>query len=354
MFLCYWSWLKKPKYWQQGDTTAANETTWAIRQMLTELINLWPRDQGNGWFKPKVHEQLHIPGDIQRNGSPRNSYSGTVEHNHVNFKNASKRTQQRRHILDKQIGDRCAETHIVDYCYSRMMASEMELNKNTIDLKQTNNSEYGTKGLLTFNRDNNNNAVTYTMVWSTKTTLDADLPTLAIAFLEKEFKQSLPRLCSKTYKIVTEHQREGQVFRAHPLYRSKQAWHDWCMFRFAKEDGDNKDWHEATFPDNVHFGDDDETANQCHYAPGKILAFVQQEDDSVDAIVLGCHYRHKQSSPISTHWKIQYEDAGLQRPYVNYISVDSIVRHCLMIPENDELNGYHEIWERELWAESFV
>ena len=126
------------------------------------------------------------------------------------------------------------------------------------------------------------------------------------------------------------------------------------MFCFAKEDGDNKDGHAATFPDNVHFGDDDETANHWHYAPGKILAFVQHEDDSVDAIVLGCHYHHKQSSPISMHWTIQYEDARLQKPYVNYISVDSIVRHCLMIPENDELNGYHEIWERELWAESFV
>jgi hypothetical protein len=39
---------------------------------------------------------------------------------------------------------------------------------------------------------------------------------------------------------------------------------------------------------------------------------------------------------------------------VNFISVESIVRHCLMIPENNEMNGYHEIWDRDLWANSFV
>ena len=234
-----------------------------------------------------------------------------------------------------------------------MMAAEKQTNPTVNQNKPPATNTHGTKGLLAFVHDNNN-VITHTMEWSTKTTLNADLPELAISFLERQFKHALPRLNYQTFNIVTEHQREGQVFRAHPFYRSQQAWHDWCMFRFAKENGDNKNWRERTFPDKVHYGDDDETGQQFHYAPGKILAFVQHEDESVDAIVLGCHYRHKQSSPISTHWKIQYEDARLQRPYVNFISVDSIVRHCLMIPENDEMNGYHEIWEQELWAESFV
>jgi hypothetical protein len=41
------------------------------------------------------------------------------------------------------------------------------------------------------------------------------------------------------------------------------------------------------------------------------------------------------------------------RPYVLLIDVDAIVRHCLMIPENDEAHGYHEIWDKERWASEF-
>ena len=123
LFLCYWSWLKKKTFWKQGDIEQQQKAKWAIRKMLQELIKLWPRDQGHGWFKPKVHEQLHIPGDIARNGSPRNSYSGTVEHNHVIFKNASKRMQCKRIELDKQISEQTSESFIIDYCYNKMMAS---------------------------------------------------------------------------------------------------------------------------------------------------------------------------------------------------------------------------------------
>jgi hypothetical protein len=36
------------------------------------------------------------------------------------------------------------------------------------------------------------------------------------------------------------------------------------------------------------------------------------------------------------------------------VSVDAIVRHCLMIPQ-DAPNGiiFHEVWERKLWADEF-
>ena len=83
MLLCYWSWLKKKTFWKLNDKQGKHSATTSIRKMLQELIRLWPRGAGNGWFKPKVHEQLHVPRDIERNGSPRESYSGPLEHNHI-------------------------------------------------------------------------------------------------------------------------------------------------------------------------------------------------------------------------------------------------------------------------------
>jgi hypothetical protein len=73
--------------------------------MLSELMKLWPREAGHGWFKkPKIHEQLHVPGDIARNGSPHNMYTGPVENNHLDVKAQATRTQMNRTLLDAQIG----------------------------------------------------------------------------------------------------------------------------------------------------------------------------------------------------------------------------------------------------------
>ena len=88
--------------------------------MLAEVIKLWPRAEGNGWFKPKIHEQTHMPTDIRRNGSPRNSYSGSVEHAHLTTKENARRTQMNRGVLDAQLGNRSAESYIINYAYDRV------------------------------------------------------------------------------------------------------------------------------------------------------------------------------------------------------------------------------------------
>jgi hypothetical protein len=36
------------------------------------------------------------------------------------------------------------------------------------------------------------------------------------------------------------------------------------------------------------------------------------------------------------------------------VDVNAIVRHCLMLPENKEAHGYHEIWEKDRWAKEFL
>ena len=66
MLLCYWVWLKKDTYWTRGDKQAKEGACEAIRTMLSGLIELWPHSIGQGWEKPKVHEQLHVPDDIER------------------------------------------------------------------------------------------------------------------------------------------------------------------------------------------------------------------------------------------------------------------------------------------------
>jgi hypothetical protein len=117
MMLSYWSWLKQDYYWECGDRVEQKRAETAIRTMLEELIKFWPRGEGNGWFKPKIHEQLHVPGDVSRNWSPRNTYTGPGEDNHLDVQEQAKRTQMNRKLLDEQIGNRSAEAYIIDYVY---------------------------------------------------------------------------------------------------------------------------------------------------------------------------------------------------------------------------------------------
>jgi hypothetical protein len=56
----------------------------------------------------------------------------------------------------------------------------------------------------------------------------------------------------------------------------------------------------------------------------------------------------------STHRKVNYADKACIKPLITLVNVDAIVRNCLMIPENDDLNGFHEVWSRERWADQFL
>jgi hypothetical protein len=67
-----WSWLKQDHYWECGDRVEQKWAETAIRTMLEQLIKFWPRGEGNGWFKPKIHNQLHAPQTRQGHlGLPR-------------------------------------------------------------------------------------------------------------------------------------------------------------------------------------------------------------------------------------------------------------------------------------------
>jgi hypothetical protein len=156
--------------------------------------------------------------------------------------------------------------------------------------------------------------------------------------------------------LFMEYKRNGKLFRSHPSYRGDLPWHDWAMFRYEKNEQDTlrrKTYNAASHADEVFHGDPPEVASKHHYAPGKSLCFVQDDSATLKAVVLCCAFKHSKSGVFSTHWKIEYMNARKTRPYVLLIDVNAIVRHCLMIPENNEAHGYHEIWDKERWAGEF-
>jgi hypothetical protein len=102
-----------------------------------------------------------------------------------------------------------------------------------------------------------------------------------------------------TLVLFTEYKRNGQLFRAHPAYRGGRPWHDWAMFQYEKSAQDaarRKSYMETTHDDEVFHGDPPTIAHNHHYAPGKILCFVQAPGKTLQAVVLCCAFKHVRSA----------------------------------------------------------
>jgi hypothetical protein len=116
MLLSYWV------YWKRGNKNAKESAGKAIIiVMFRELMHLWPRARGQGWEKAKIHKQLHVPNDIERNGAPQGSHTGPTEHNYIWLvKQPAKGTQQRTKVFERRLGQRVSDAYIVDMAYQGM------------------------------------------------------------------------------------------------------------------------------------------------------------------------------------------------------------------------------------------
>jgi hypothetical protein len=89
------------------------------------------------------------------------------------------------------------------------------------------------------------------------------------------------------------------------------------------------------------------------YAPAKLMGFVEIENE-IMCLVWPCSINYTKSSVFTTQWELAFWDRKKREPMICLVSVDAIVRHCLMIPrDGPESNVYHEVWERKLWADEF-
>jgi hypothetical protein len=136
------------------------------------------------------------------------------------------------------------------------------------------------------------------------------------------------------------------------------------MLRWAREDNQR---HAGDADCQASFGDDATISMQHLYSPGQILGFVcptptdWTEDqatpvlDGIMAVVSTCDFSHSRGSVFSTKWQQSYvyHATNHKTHNIQLVDPDAIVRHCLMVPDNDTHASYHEIWNRELWGNEF-
>ena len=345
MMLSYWMWLKKPSYWNRDDVGSQAQAKLAIREMLSSIITLWPRVEGQGWNIAKFHEQLHVPEDITENGPPKGSHSGPVEHNHIHtVKRPSKRTQKRRNCLDRQLAQRMYESHVMNTAYNRMWALQKRGSESNRETETSVNKPCGSKGSLKVKFVNGEVDGCVYVKKSFKV-----LPEVAEYLIECYYEKEIPN--SRLIHYCSEYKKDNTTYRAHPNYRSNGKWFDWVLIRWDDENAQPQSSTDLNACNVIKVG----PRHKALYAPAQILCFVCPNEDTTHAIVKCCDYEFSKSSVFTTLWKqaYVYPPNSRKRPYLYHVDVDAIVRHSLIIPKDEHMTEYHEIWQPDHWANEF-
>ena len=340
LLLCYWAWLKRDTYWRRGDAATKAHVTLAIRTMVSKIIDLWPRGDGNGWHITKLHEQVHVADDIERWGRHKNVHSGPQEHNHIdNVKKPAKHAQQRAETLDYQTGLRIAERHVIEsaYFYVRDMAPVAEpLKASTM---------YATKGTIFLEMAAGIEAepmVDGWLVWKSRHNINLgllyqeEIMSLLIATYWDHAQITEQGTSQLQIPIFTEYHRQDTIYRAHHNYRSGGPWYDWCYVS----------WDDGT---NLETG-----ATVVIQGITQVVGFIEAPDGNLYAIVHPCDYDKKEAQGIiGTFWPMEYHTNSI-RPKLYIVTVDSLGDSALMIPYDDSGTNFVEVWNRDKWADQFI
>jgi hypothetical protein len=264
----------------------------------------------------------------------------------------AKMTQKRKSVLDWQIANRRADSYILDLAFNLMHPpTPAPVDVDDAILKH-GISHLGAKGKFLMRRVTGSIDVTFE--WTSATDVGPLPPSLTEYIVQYFAKDHMEDQMEFTLPFYTEYKRNGQLFRAHHNYHhgGNSKWHDWVMFRWRKEQRPGRR-NRSSHAVDVAYIDEGGEQDQYDYAPAKLLGFVKL-GDAISCIVRPCTVVYTKSSVFTTKWSLAFWDKRRRNPMISVVSVDAIVRHCLMIPASGENSvDYHEVYERSRWADEF-
>ena len=373
MLLCYWSWLKKPYYWQCNDLKARKAAEKSIGSMLREIQNLWPRTAGCGWMILKFHNQLHVPFDIHEFGAHINFHSGPQENNHIeNVKKRHKRTQKNKDTMDFQSGKRLSERIMVDHVYEKFggykhvlsslnenseMSDTSQAAKFVINIKKLSSPERKKKMKNEFQWLSNNKTIPH---------LDQNLVDWIVDTIKKKFPalKDLDNLNG-----YTEYRRQNVIFRAHPAYRTSAStkpapWFDYIMVAWDDKCERLQNIDNATTSNHSSSEDECDGKTFCdiqstsstfvqleipvetegntytdtvRYVPAKLCTFIQDPSSNTEklfAIIHSCHFTRGRHSVLTNRWQLEYEGV----PEYSHDEIYNINHNTYDLSSDDEID----------------
>jgi hypothetical protein len=346
--LCYWTWLKQETFWMAEDQEACDAATTSIKIMMDQLQTLWPRRDGLEWNLTKLHEQFHVPADIQRMGNHKNVHTGPQEHNHISIKKAARKTQLHKKKLDFQTGRRVMERLVIQRAYDFVKQAERIQRKTPRVANALVNSS---KAYYHFTRNTltGHDSVIPKLTWR-REKYQGLTPLLhehiiRLLITELFLLYAVPRGTNGAVTVLkvpffTEYERNGFVYRAHPNYRGEGAYYDWAKIKWQ-------------------IGVDPATHQPIHEIYiGRILGFIKHPNGETKAIVhsvMECPDGNVEHGVFGNYHHLEFEGTNADHwPLLHIVEVESLLEHVCMIPytDSDSYMWVH-LWHPSEWPGCF-
>jgi len=381
--LCYWAWLKKDEFWDLHDIESQKSAKMSIFKLMNRLKHLFPRKNGNQWEIPKFHKQMHIAYYIWLYGSHLNIHTGPQEHNHIaNSKKPRQRTQKRKKDFDWQLGNCLNDIHSIEFASNQIRSHNGANTSANISHKRIKDTSkpciiMATKFEVSMNLETDGNKIKVEYNWLTASMKKYQLSNSFLQLISIHFfhTQSIPNQIKGIQVTgVTEYKHQNMTFRAHPCYKNDTAWYDWVLIAWnipyveyltSKAQDDSPDYVEL--PNYAQKTDDEKQTAML--IPAKLICIIQDEQNETFAIVHSCLQLCKKVSVLSYRWQMEYENVKAIRstnaqyvdmvrskeltPVYHKVSIESIQKHCLIVPYKEDSQFVMEIIDEDLWANCF-
>jgi hypothetical protein len=132
-------------------------------------------------------------------------------------------------------------------------------------------------------------------------------------------------------ECFTEYERNGFVYRCHPLYRKEKAYYDWCMINW------NENGAVVPYIGRIHLF--------VRTPDGEIMAVVQSVDTKTreDHGIFGDYWYMDHTGPLNN-----------QVPKFEIVEVDALADHVMVIPYNLGEKRYIHVHDRDTWPSKFT
>ena len=156
---------------------------------------------------------------------------------------------------------------------------------------------------------------------------------------------------------VTEFSFNGSIFKAHPCYKNDLSWFDWVLIAWNVE-SDKSETNEDDCPDFI----DLIGSEKAMLIPAKIIVLITDEKNDTYAIIHSCLQYCKKISVLTYRWQMEYENekamkdsqahynknesSSILTPVYHKVSVNTIQKHCLIIPYKEDSHFVMEIIEQ--------
>ena len=326
------------------------------RYLFHLLKRVMKRTSGMGMRLVKLHALLHLCLDILNHGVPLNVDTSDNEEHWKPTKVAAKLTQKDMRVFERQTATRLVEFDLLDlameeqqgrvvwnYLERENTLPELDADGNEVELPrklpvvtkgaQIIAQEHPDSGAATWRFANSRAANQKKVEW------DQNIVQYLVWLQTDIFERQL--------EILTEHHRNGQIFRAHPNYRQLGSWNDWVLLDWGN--GDKSPAQIWCFLDLTFLGD---TYRE------KVDGVTVQK--GVYAVVESTHYEAEEATseifrPCIKDAKEYKRDGTIATRQFYLAECEAFLEPVTVIPDIGHANKqrYLQVNARNGWATSF-